>query len=451
MFSRLKFYYNFYCLISYFSKLSNISDDIDDNILNNMLSNLEYYIFNIGFIGIKYTQMYISKIMYSDNKIKKKISKHFENIFDNCPNHCDDYSKNLFQTEFNQSLDSYINMDTLTIFASGSIGQVYKAITKNGQSIAIKVKHPNINNELELFRSLMDLLKFAQKFSYLKKKFNLYFNCDDFYNHLVQQVNFNNEVENNKRFYDLYKDNDCVVFPRVINHTSNIIISTFEEGIDFTELSDYNKYQIATNFMCFVYNSALIENFIHGDLHIKNWKVRLNKNNQYVMILYDFGICFSAEDIEFTRELWDTLESHDPEILKNIIKKSFNIEFTSEINAKIDDMINEYIDEHKNVGFLLDKIFEMMYLQNNVFINKDLINILISVNFAETFILEYLDVFSQERGFMANRLNMISYCKANNSYEELSRYLDDCNKTKNNVSEKNFFRNNFNLNLKPPE
>lgn len=452
MFSRIKFYYHFYNLLSYFSKISTLNEESDnvDN-LDNILNNLEYYIFKVGFIGVKYTQMFVSKIMYSDDSIKKKISNHFKNIFDDCPNHKESYSKELFENEFNQVLETYIDIDSLEIFASGSIGQVYKATTKIGDEIAIKVKHPNINNELRLFKSLMSIIKIIQKVPYLKKKFSLYINCDDFYNHLVQQVDFKNEVVNNNKFYELYDNNNYVIFPKVINHTSNIIISSFEGGSDFIDLSNYNKYQVATNYMCFVYNSALIDNFMHGDLHIKNWKVRKINDDQYGIIVYDFGICFSTSDLNFTRELWDSLETTESHILKNIIKKSFNIQMTPLINERIDNMVEIYITNHKPVGYIIDNIFDIMNLQNNVFINKDLINILISVNFGETFVLEYLDVSSVKKGFMTNRINMISYCKTKNIYPELVEYLEKCNRTKSNVSEGCFFKNNFNLQLKPPE
>lgn len=463
MFSRIKFYYNFYNLLSYFSKLTeyqieneneseeNENESEENDVLDNLLSNLEYYIFKVGFVGVKYTQMYISKIMYSNNKVKKKIANHFKNIFDNCPNHDDSESKKIFESEFNQVLETYIDIDTFEIFASGSIGQVYSAKTKNGEQIAIKVKHPNINNELEQFHSLINIIKIIQKIPFLKKRFNLYLDYDDFYNHLVQQVDFKNEVNNNKKFYELYKNNNYLIFPKVINYTNNIIVSSFERGVDFIDLSRYHKYQVATNFMCFIYNSALIENFIHGDLHIKNWKARKLNNNQYAMVIYDFGICFSVSDVHFSRNIWDSLEINNPEKLKKILKKSFNIEVTDEINKKLDAVVDNYSQNHKSVGYILDHVFEIMNLQDNILINKDLINILISVNFGETFVLEYLDISNVENGFMTNRINMISYCKTKNIYHELVKYLEECNKTKPNVSENCFFKNNFNLQLKPPE
>ena len=37
-------------------------------------------------------------------------------------------------------------------------------------------------------------------------------------------------------------------------------------------------------------------NFIHGDLHKKNWKVRINDDGEYKIILYDFGLCWKLFD-----------------------------------------------------------------------------------------------------------------------------------------------------------
>ena len=61
---------------------------------------------------------------------------------------------------------------------------------------------------------VIKFLKYLQSFSYIKKKFNLIFNIDDFMNDILQQCNFRIEANNNRQFQDNFKDSqDFIIFP----------------------------------------------------------------------------------------------------------------------------------------------------------------------------------------------------------------------------------------------
>ena len=61
----------------------------------------------------------------------------------------------------------------------------------------------------------------------------------------------------------------------------NIIVSSFEDGSYIDEISEYQRCKVALNLLCLVHNMCMVDNFMHGDLHIKNWKVRpYNKTYQ---------------------------------------------------------------------------------------------------------------------------------------------------------------------------
>lgn len=498
MFYRIYFYYKFYNLLNLFSDLikidyteenDNLNDkednddkDINDEIndteplincikknnnnkkkekLINKLDELKKCIDCLGFLGIKFTQFFISKIFYE--KGKRFIVNYFRDIFDNCPAHDFEYTKQIFKEDFGESLHSYVDIDSMHLFASGSIGQVYKCKKlSNGEDIALKVKHPNINNDLYYFNSLIGLLKLIQKIPYFKRKFKLLFNFDEFRNHLVNQSDFSIEAKHCEKFYEDYEDNKFIIIPKVIKYTNRILISTFEDGIDFSDVSNYNKSQIILNFICFNYNSALIKNYIHGDLHIKNWKIREitdvsekdNNNKKYGVIVYDFGLCFNTSDVFFNRKLLQSVEklkidsSND---LLEVIEKSIDKKFSNNSLVKLNSLINKYTNEGIDFTFLAEGVLNIVYEEQVKSVKNDVVNILIFLSFIQNFIVENVDVsVNGDICFIKNQINLISFCKVNNIYQELRNYMEN-NVLNNNITKKNFFNNGFNLLLKHPE
>lgn len=492
MFYRIYFYYKFYNLLNLFSDLVNIDyveenlnnkgDYIDNKNINDTkplindfkkennnekkeilikkLEDLKQCIECLGFLGIKFTQFFISKIFYEKEKIF--IVNYFRDIFDNCPAHDFEYTKEIFKKDFGENLHSYVDINSMHLFASGSIGQVYRCNKlSNGEEIAIKVKHPKIKNDLYYFNSLINLLKFIQKIPYFKRKFKLLFNFDEFRNHLVNQSDFSIEAKHCEKFYNDYEDNKFIIIPKVIKHTDRILISTFEDGIDFTDVSNYNKSQIILNFICFNYNSALIKNYIHGDLHIKNWKIReltdkseKNNNKKYALVIYDFGLCFNTSDVYFNRKLLQSVEKLkiDSSIdFQEVIEKSIDKKFTDSSLLKLNSIINKYTNEGIDFTFLAEGVLNIVYEEQVKSVKNDVVNILIFLSFIQNFIVENVDVsVNGDICFIKNQINLISFCKVNNIYKELREYMEN-NVLNNNITKNNFFNNGFNLVLKSPE
>ena len=274
----------------------------DENLLNNKnyIKDLKNNILNCGCISIKFTQWIVSKLKGSDNNQKyKKIIDDLEDLFENCNIHSLEYTKEIFKSSFNCDMESIIDIDSLETIASGSIGQIYKAKFKKNnifnfdKEIVIKVKHPDIEYVKNYQMWVINVLKLIQKNNYYKNKLQLHINFSDFIDTLNKQIDFNVESINCKKFYDIYKDNKFVVVPRIFKHNSDVIISSFEEGEYFFNISEYQMNKVSINLLALVTDMALIQNFMHGDMHIKNWKVRKFENN-YQIILYDFGICFNG-------------------------------------------------------------------------------------------------------------------------------------------------------------
>ena len=69
--------------------------------------------------------------------------------------------------------------------ASASIGQVFRAVLKNGEKVVLKVRRDNIDNVVETDLIIMkDMAKFLEKYDVNAKNINLLYIVESFENML---------------------------------------------------------------------------------------------------------------------------------------------------------------------------------------------------------------------------------------------------------------------------
>ena len=193
------------------------------NINTQLLDRLKHLILEGGSIYIKFAQWIISHISYDETY--SHIVEYFQDIFENCPSQSIEESNVIYQSATGHNLEEDIDFATLVEIGSGSIGTVYKAIAKNGKTIAIKIKHPQINDELEDKRTVLYILRRLQSVGFIRRYFHLCFDLDDFMNNIFMQTNFNIEAFNMEKMRKNFSDNKCVVIPRVIFAHENVLIT----------------------------------------------------------------------------------------------------------------------------------------------------------------------------------------------------------------------------------
>ena len=241
-----------------------------------------------GAIAIKLSQWSLPRLELTGSNIWLKTC---EELYDDCNWHSLNYTKKIYKETFNKDLDEdYLIEEQI---GSGSIGQVYKIKNKKTKNYDIlKVRHPNIENELWLFKFIYKILNM---FINDKLRYHFPFDIESFISDFEKQMNFINEANNIMYFNREYKDNKYVIIPDIKLVSEKILIMSYEESekIDNNLLSSYSKYKLLNLLYLFIRNNEIILNYNHGDLHKGNWGVKGNK-----VVIYDFGYCYSADDNE---------------------------------------------------------------------------------------------------------------------------------------------------------
>ena len=436
-----------------------------------LLQSLKNIIFKSGSLYIKFFQWYISKVKANiihidttESKISIKLINYFEDIFEQCPYHELEHTINIFkESMLGIELKDYIDISTFKPIASGSIGQVYYGKRKrDGLEVAIKVKHPTIEKDLENQYELITILKYIQSIHYFKMKYNLIFNIDDFLEDINLQCDFNNEANNVKQFIENFKESsDYVIFPKILFQSNDILISEYVEGESVSTLSDMTKFKTSLNFISFFYQMLFVDNFIHGDLHCKNWKIRYNETTKLTqMIIYDCGICFQNSNTKLTTDFWFALINYDIdkliEILKDFIKINNDLTIPYFINKTFDedvsfifkDMINDSMGTSLIMKILLD-----VFRNNNLIIHKFLLNFTIFMCVIEEYMkqnnlisktinknITMFDVIND------SQLDIIAFCESNKCYTKVGELITLNSKNNFNIYNKHNNLNKFEKN-----
>ncbi len=183
--------------------------------------------------------------------------------------------------------------------ASASLGQVYKAKTKDNTFVAVKVQRPNL---YFLIRRDVVILRFLATFSSPFLPLNIGVGIgeiiDEFGRALFDEIDYEKEGENALKFANLFKDNPNVFIPKLEKQFSSkrIITTSWINGVklrDRTLLEENNMVPSSFIKTCVISGlQQLFEyGYFHADPHPGNMFALKGGNADYGNLAYvDFGM-----------------------------------------------------------------------------------------------------------------------------------------------------------------
>ncbi len=176
--------------------------------------------------------------------------------------------------------------------ASASLAQVHRALLITGEEVIVKVQRPGAREammkDLALLKKVTRLAKFAPKTSI----FDLEGLVDELMYASQKELNFLEEANNIKTFYENNKDVKFITCPKVYDEytTSNIIVMDFIDGIKIglieeLESEGYDLEDMAIKLTNNYLKQIFQDGFFHGDPHPGNILISDTK-----IAYIDFGI-----------------------------------------------------------------------------------------------------------------------------------------------------------------
>ena len=183
-------------------------------------------------------------------------------------------------------------------FAAASIGQVHRAITKDGRAVAVKVQYPGIATTITSDMRNASLLRKIIGAAF--RGLDVQSLVDELGERLKEEVDYRREAENQELFASYYEGHPVIHVPHVIKElsTARVLTSELVVGASFDELltwSQHEKDLAAETIYRFVFRSLYRLHAFNGDPHPGNY---LFHGHGRVTFL-DFGLTkhFTARDL----------------------------------------------------------------------------------------------------------------------------------------------------------
>jgi predicted unusual protein kinase regulating ubiquinone biosynthesis (AarF/ABC1/UbiB family) len=206
--------------------------------------------------------------------------------------------------------------------AAASIGQVHRAITRDGQAVAVKVQYPGVRQTMEADFGNIALLKRLLKTGAPRMDTDGF--IAELRDRITEELDYEREAVNQRMFAEYFDGHPTIGVPRVVDglSTARVITSELAAGARFAEVTTWPREEkdlAAETIYRFTFRSLYELRAFNGDLHPGNYLFRPGGQVTFL----DFGLVkhFTPEEL---RPLEDMVRylcvDYDPEAFRTAME-----------------------------------------------------------------------------------------------------------------------------------
>lgn len=218
----------------------------------------------------------------------KAIIDELKNLQDNTPSFPAQVAKDIISEELKRPYNEIFSEFDDVPLASASISQVHRArLAHNNKEVVVKVQRPNIreyfNRDFTTLQRIMSVGTLFNDRSINDTKLLL----DDCYKYLYEELSFENEIINLKKFRGIVKNTPNIVVPRPYTKfcSSRVITMEYIPSKKLSMHKVHGRESLAYVLMEFFFKQILEYGVIHADPHPGN----IGITEEGKLVLYDFG------------------------------------------------------------------------------------------------------------------------------------------------------------------
>jgi predicted unusual protein kinase regulating ubiquinone biosynthesis (AarF/ABC1/UbiB family) len=211
---------------------------------------------------------------YVDEGLSPSVRRTLSRLQDSVPPMSRELAAGMIEQELGQPPERVFAEWDPEPIAAASIGQVHRAITRDGRAVAVKVQYPGIAEAITadlqnvaLLRRMLRITAPAQDVDAL---------LDELRERVLEELDYRREAANQALFADFYDGHPTICVPRVIGELSTRRVVTSELAVgsrfaDLQRLSQHERDIAAETIYRFVFRSLYGLHAFNGDPHPGNY------------------------------------------------------------------------------------------------------------------------------------------------------------------------------------
>jgi len=240
--------------------------------------------------------------------------------------------------------------------AAASIAQVHMGTMKDGRRIAIKIKRPMIDEQMERELSRLESVARLVSLGGFPKALTWF---REFEQGMKDELDFSKEVRNLQMFQEMYSHSKEIRIPRVLPELSgkDHIVMEYLPSVSIKT----GDRVISENLMNAFIEQILYMGVVHGDLHAGN----LGIHGEYTIVMYDLGnvIMIPKSYMKALKEVLAACQEKDPHKLLSGMKNMGMIVRNEETAHKFAMSFFEYLDTLDPKSFKYSKSDSMIPIE----------------------------------------------------------------------------------------
>jgi predicted unusual protein kinase regulating ubiquinone biosynthesis (AarF/ABC1/UbiB family) len=226
------------------------------------------------------------------------------------------FVKRRMVAELGSNWESKFKSFEKTAAAAASLGQVHRAVAKDGRKLACKLQYPDMASTVEA--DLRQLKLVLAVFEHYDRAVSTKKVQQEIAERLHEELDYEREAKHVALYRIMLKNVEHVYVPEVVNDlsTERLLTMTWLDGERFLDvvekrtLTDRNA--IAVNMFRAWYMPFYYYGVIHGDPHLGNYTVR--KDNSINLLDYGCVRIFKPELVQGVIALYQALRDKQPEL-----------------------------------------------------------------------------------------------------------------------------------------
>jgi ubiquinone biosynthesis protein len=299
------------------------------------------------------------------------IVREMEKLQDNVPFFPAEQAINIIETSLKQPIDSlFLRFDKIPD-AAASLSQVHRAILPTGRPVAVKIKRPGIDLQIEAD------IKVMQQIAHFLDNSTPYFKVvtaqelvEAFAMQIRKEIDFVEEFFNLKKFRKLYHNDKTIIVPYVYDEYArhDVLVMEYIHGKKISDVindkdSRFDLKKINRINSDFLMSQLFLNDYFHADPHPGNFLLVEGNKICYV----DYGMVYSLQpyELENLNFMIIGLGKLDPSMISYAILRMGKAvgKVDSEVfETALQEFIDSYLDRPMEYIDVAKALFSLMQI-----------------------------------------------------------------------------------------